>query len=103
MLLAELTGVQLFGISQEEVTNLSTTLAKVIAARGGLPKVEPRLVKYGPLTNFVLVLATIYGPRLVMLWKMWEQERATKKRGLTIVPARESSAATDFNPDKAVN
>lgn len=107
MAAAELTGIPLFGISEEEVGNLSVTLAKVIAARGGLPKASTQLAKFGPWTNFGLVLAAVYGPRLVMLWKMWEADRARqKKRELAVMPRRDESdpeAVAGVDPDKAVN
>lgn len=106
-LAAELTGIPLFGINEEEVENLSVVLAKLIASRGGLPKAAALSAKHGPWTNFVLVLATIYGPRLVMLWKMWEAERARqKKHALSVMPPRGTSdpeIVPGVDPDKAVN
>lgn len=87
-----------------EVRSLSIALAKVIVARGKLPKVEAAIAKRGPWTNFTLVLAAVYGPRLIMLWKMWEAERARqKKRALAVMPAREDPDAAAVDPDKAVN
>lgn len=82
--------------------SLAVTLAKVIVAKGKLPRAEARIAKHGPWTNFGMVLATIYGPRLVMLWNMWEADRAQKKtRTLAVMPAREESEVVD--PGQAVN
>jgi len=76
----------------------------VIAARKRLPNAEKLLDKYGPWTNFLLILVAVYGPRLVMLWKMWEADRAREKKRLAVMPARaDSEAAPDVDPGKAVN
>jgi hypothetical protein len=102
---AELSGVSLFGLSEDEVRNLAGAAAKVIAARGKLPAVEKKIAKRGPWTNFSMVLATVYGPRLVMLWKLWETERTRQKKRLVVI-SREETTDPDVpgvDPDKAVN
>lgn len=104
-MVAQLTGVELFGISEDEVQNLAAGLAKLIVARGGLPKAEREIERRGPGVNFLMVLAAIYGPRLLMLWKLWDADRARrKKRVLSVMPA--STAADQVQEpesEKAVN
>lgn len=83
---AELTGIEVLGISEDEVANLAAGLARVIVARGGLARAERASREYGPWTNFSLILATVYVPRLVCLWKLWQEER--KKGVLAVMPVR---------------
>lgn len=100
-----LTGAGLFQLNEEEISNLSATLTKVIVARKKLANAEAQIAKRGPWTNFSLALITIYGPRLVMLWKMWEAERARQKRAVLTIVREESAAeaAPGVDPSKAVN
>lgn len=104
-MLAELSGMEILGISEVEVQNLASGLAKVMVARGALPKAERHIRKFGPWTNFLMVLAAIYGPRFLILWKTWQAERAQrKKRVLTVIrEGSDSEAAPGPDFDKAVN
>lgn len=64
---------------------------------------EAKVAKHGPWFNCLLVLAAVYGPRALVLWKMWETERANrKKRVISVMPMRSESepAATPDSSEK---
>lgn len=92
-------------IADEEARAIGAAFAKVVVANGSLPKKEVWMAKYGPWSNLVLSLAAVYGPRVVMLWKMWETERARQKRAVLTIVREESAAeaAPGVDPSKAVN
>lgn len=79
------------------MSELSIALAKVITTKGKLPKVEAQVKKHGPWTNFVLVLSAVYGPRLVMLWKLFDRER--KRKPVVVIHARERSTEPESIPE----
>lgn len=102
---ASFTGIPILGISAEEVEPLAKAIARVIVAKGKLPKAEKTIEKHGPWANFALVLAAVYGPRLVMLWRLYQAERDRQnRRGIAVMPAREEDQDTAaVDPTKAVN
>lgn len=77
----------------------------MIVHTGGLPKAEKKITKHGPWLNFGMVLAAVYGPRLVMLWKLYQAERdRQKRRSLSVVPAREDpDSIPDADPGQVPN
>jgi hypothetical protein len=97
--MATMCGLPLMLISEEEAQVFADSMAKVIASSPRAKPIAKRIEKDGPGLSLALALATIYGPRLFILYKLWKAQREARPRPVVVMSPKKEESAEDETAD----
>lgn len=84
-------GGGILAVSEAEADALAKAMAKLIVSRGREKTAAKKIEKNGPLFGLILAFIAIYGPRALMIWKMWQAEKARKARPVAVMPSKDAA------------
>ncbi len=98
---AAIAGMPILAICDEEADHLAGAIAKalVLSSHKRAEAASKRIEKSAPWLNLVLILSALYGPRVFILWRAAQAQKAQPKPSIV----RPIDEVREMPADPAVN